>query len=136
MMTLTSALAHIVRLADELARVAARSRRGQAARCDPRHCRRRRCATTRPRPPAELGRDQAPPAQLASQREGLSNNIARRHMSKGQQAMAVAMIYPEAQKNTGRRRAKDENALKIKAIPVNSGLLSQARTVLRHSREQ
>jgi hypothetical protein len=36
---------------------------------------------------------------------------------------------------TGRRRAKDENALKIKAIPVNSGLLSQARTVLRHSRE-
>ena len=54
----------------------------------------------------------------------------------GDRRVAVAMIYPEAQKNTGRRRAKDENALKIKAIPVNSGLLSQARTVLRHSREQ
>ena len=28
----------------------------------------------------------------------ISSNIARRHMSKGQQAMAVAMMYPEPAK--------------------------------------
>ena len=28
----------------------------------------------------------------------IASNIARRHMSKGQQAMAVAMVYPEPKK--------------------------------------
>lgn len=59
----------------------------------------------------------------------LSNNIARRHMTKGQRAMAVAMIYPEPEANTGRARSK--NGLEIKPFPINRGLLSQARTVLR-----
>ena len=69
MMTLTSALAHIVRLADELARTWPRDRdvaklrdmiHGIAA-----------AAVAQPRVPvrrAELGRDQAPPAQLAGGR--------------------------------------------------------------------
>ena len=30
----------------------------------------------------------------------IAANIARRHMSKGQQAMAVAMVYPEPEKTT------------------------------------
>lgn len=49
----------------------------------------------------------------------LSSNIARRHLTKGQRAMAVAMLYPVP-------------GLKIKpADGLNKGSLSQARTVLR-----
>jgi hypothetical protein len=49
-------------------------------------------------------------------------------MTQGQRAMAVAMIYPEPEENTGRARAK--NGLKIKPFPINQGSLSHARTVL------
>ena len=57
-------------------------------------------------------------------------------MTKGQQAMAVAMIYPEPNLGGDRKSAKAKSALKIKGDPasklVNPGLLSQARTVLKH----
>ena len=33
----------------------------------------------------------------------IASNIARRHMSKGQQAMAVAMMYPEPAKTKRKR---------------------------------
>jgi hypothetical protein len=45
----------------------------------------------------------------------LSSNIARRHMTKGQQAMAVAMIYPEAEKRGPKGKGNDS---KIESIPV------------------
>jgi hypothetical protein len=51
-------------------------------------------------------------------------------MTKGQQAMALAMIYPEADKRGRGNKGKAE---------LNSDFsqkrLSQARTVLRHSRK-
>ena len=60
----------------------------------------------------------------------MSSNIARRHMTKGQQAMAVAMIYPETQ------QGKKSTSLKIKEVKlVNPGSLSQARAVLAASKE-
>jgi hypothetical protein len=55
----------------------------------------------------------------------LSANINRRHLSKGQRAMAVAKLYPEPEKG-GRGKT---NPLKIKEFP-NAGYVSQARTVL------
>jgi hypothetical protein len=36
----------------------------------------------------------------------IASNIARRHMSKGQQAMAVAMVYPEPEKTTHGKKSK------------------------------
>ena len=36
----------------------------------------------------------------------VASNIARRHMSKGQQAMAVAMVYPEPEKTTHGKKSK------------------------------
>jgi hypothetical protein len=36
----------------------------------------------------------------------IASNIARRHMSKGQQAMAVAMVYPEPEKTTHGKMSK------------------------------
>jgi hypothetical protein len=55
-------------------------------------------------------------------------NLNRRHLTHGQRAMAVAMIYPEPSKggrggNKGLRGATD----------VEKSRLSRARTVLRHS---
>jgi hypothetical protein len=57
-------------------------------------------------------------------------NINRRHMTKGQRAMAVAMIYPEPEKGG---RGKKLNPLISKEF--NAGALSQARTVLKHTPE-
>lgn len=57
----------------------------------------------------------------------LSANINRRHMTKGQRAIVVAMIYPEPQK----LRRKDSSPFETKEL--SSGKLSQARTVLRHA---
>jgi hypothetical protein len=61
----------------------------------------------------------------------VSANLARRNLTKGQQAMALAMIYPEAEKG-GRGRKSAANSL------VSSGFsrqrLDQARSVLHHSR--
>jgi hypothetical protein len=57
----------------------------------------------------------------------LSVNINRRHLSKGQRAMAVAKAYPEPEHGAPGKKS----ALKIKGVQVNEGTLSQARTVLR-----
>jgi hypothetical protein len=57
----------------------------------------------------------------------LSANIHRRHMTKGQRAMAVAKIYPEPQK----LKRKDSSSLEIKEL--NSGYVSHARIVLQHA---
>jgi hypothetical protein len=60
----------------------------------------------------------------------VSANLARRNLTKGQQAMLAAMIYPEPE----RGRGKKDPALKL---PESGGfkreLLRQARFVLRHS---
>jgi hypothetical protein len=54
----------------------------------------------------------------------LSANIARRHLSKGQQAMAVAMIYPEPEKG-----GRGKNA--VLNTEFSTASLSHARTVLK-----
>jgi hypothetical protein len=51
----------------------------------------------------------------------ISTNVKRRHLNKGQQAMATAMIYP------GTEQGKKSASLRIKE--VNGGYLSQARIV-------
>jgi hypothetical protein len=61
----------------------------------------------------------------------LSMNLKRRHMSAGQQAMAHAMIYPEPEK--GGRGKKSENS--TETLGFSAMRLSQARTVLSHSRD-
>jgi hypothetical protein len=58
--------------------------------------------------------------------------IARRHMSKGQQAMAVAMAYPESEKTTHGKKSKTKLLLETKAN-LPGARLSQARTVLAYS---
>jgi hypothetical protein len=63
----------------------------------------------------------------------ISVNLARRNLSKGQQAMALAFIYPEPEK--AYRGKKSDQAAKLLETKTFSGArLSQARTVLRHSR--
>jgi hypothetical protein len=61
----------------------------------------------------------------------LSMNLKRRHMSAGQQAMAHAMIYPEPEK--GGRGKKSKNS--TETLGFSAMRLSQARTVLSHSRD-
>ena len=58
----------------------------------------------------------------------VSANLTRRNMTKGQQAMAFAMVYPEPEKG-----GRGKKSLIIKEF--NQGRVSQARTVLRHSRK-
>lgn len=57
----------------------------------------------------------------------VSANLARRNLTKGQQAMALACIYPEPQQ--GKRSTSSATK------EVSGARLSLARTVLRHSRE-
>jgi ParB-like chromosome segregation protein Spo0J len=61
-----------------------------------------------------------------------ASNIARRHMSKGQQAMAVAMAYPESEKTTHGKKSKTKLLLETKTN-LSGARLSQARTVLAYS---
>jgi hypothetical protein len=61
----------------------------------------------------------------------LSMNLKRRHISAGQQAMAHAMIYPEPEK--GGRGKKSKNS--TETLGFSAMRLSQARTVLSHSRD-
>ena len=56
-------------------------------------------------------------------------NIHRRHMTKGQRAMAVAMIYPEPE------QGKSKTSVIITEVGFAASYLSHARTVLRHSPE-
>lgn len=59
----------------------------------------------------------------------VSANLERRNLTKGQQAMALAMIYPEPGKGgRGNRQSLAENAR------VSSTRLTQSRSILRHSR--
>ena len=57
----------------------------------------------------------------------VSANLARRNLTKGQQAMALAMIYPDPEKGGRGKNSK----LKL---PFSLMRLSQARSVLRSSR--
>lgn len=61
----------------------------------------------------------------------LSANVHRRHLTKGQQAMATALAYPETEQ--GKRKG---TSLKIKEVGLNSGYISQARFVLRNCRDK
>jgi len=58
----------------------------------------------------------------------LSQNVARRHMTKSQRAMATAMVYPEAPKGgRGKRNVSVTEGF-------SAALLSNARAVLAYSR--
>jgi len=54
----------------------------------------------------------------------VSANLARRNLTKGQQAIALAMIYPEPHS----KKSKE-------SLLFSKMRLSQARSVLRHSRD-
>jgi hypothetical protein len=59
----------------------------------------------------------------------VAKNATRRHMSQGQRAMALAMIYPEPTKGgRGKKGASDLHG-------INHTSLSQARFVLRYQRQ-
>lgn len=60
----------------------------------------------------------------------VSANLARRNLSKGQQAMALAMIYPEPEKG-GRGRVKER--VEESSTFFSTKLLQQARLILRSS---
>jgi ParB-like chromosome segregation protein Spo0J len=55
----------------------------------------------------------------------ISKNIERRHLTKSQRAMALAMIYPEDKGSRG----------KAKSLGVSSELLRQARSILKGDQE-
>jgi hypothetical protein len=63
----------------------------------------------------------------------LSANVHRRHLTKGQQAMATALAYPDPT-NKGGRGKKSETSIKISE--VSSAYLTQARFVLRNCRDK
>lgn len=59
----------------------------------------------------------------------LSANVHRRHLTKGQQAMAIALIYPdEFERGRGKKGKLD--------LPFSKMTLSQARFVLRNCRDK
>jgi hypothetical protein len=58
----------------------------------------------------------------------ISNNISRRHLTKGQQAMAVALVYPDGGKGG---RGKKGNPAETAGFSATR--LKQARAVLAHS---
>jgi ParB-like chromosome segregation protein Spo0J len=63
----------------------------------------------------------------------VSENLARRNLTKGQQAMALAMIYPDAEKG-GRGKKSAAGNLSV-SVSFSRTRLSEARAVLSHSRE-
>ena len=68
----------------------------------------------------------------------LSVNIARRHMSKSQRAMAVAMVYPEGKRGGARDRGAIASNLENSSgiiLGLSGELVRQARAVLAHSRD-
>lgn len=62
----------------------------------------------------------------------VSANLARRNMKKGQQSMALAMIYPESSSRGG--RGKKDATFENHEDSSGFRLLQQARQILRHSR--
>ena len=64
-------------------------------------------------------------------RWGWGKSPLRRHMTKGQRAMAVAMIYPEPEKR-GRGNKRSASG-QFSGVPTQR--VSEARAVLAYSRE-
>jgi ParB-like nuclease family protein len=64
----------------------------------------------------------------------IASNICRRHLTKGQQAMAVAMVYPEPEKTTHGKKSKTKLLLETKTN-FSGARLSQARTVAAYSND-
>jgi ParB-like nuclease domain len=62
----------------------------------------------------------------------VSENIRRRHMSKGQRAMAVAMTYPEPEKGGRGEKSQINSEL---SSGFSARYVNQARTVLREDPE-
>jgi hypothetical protein len=62
-----------------------------------------------------------------------SRDLARRNLTKGQQAMALAMMYPEPEK--GGRGKNTEARKAAETAGFSSRRLAEARAVLRHSRD-
>jgi hypothetical protein len=62
----------------------------------------------------------------------VSANLAQRNLKKGQQAMLLAMIYPEPEK--GGRGKKSVGTKAAEASGFSARRLEQARSVLGHSR--
>ena len=62
----------------------------------------------------------------------VSANLERRNLNKGQQAIALAMIYPEPGKG-GRGKTSEANTA-AKRGGFSADRLSDARSVLKHSR--
>jgi hypothetical protein len=73
---------------------------------------------------ADLPRGRDPLGYIASA------NLMRRNLTKGQQAMAMAMIYPEPEKGGRGKKKKVEQSSTL----FSEKRLQQARTVLHHSR--
>src|SRR4051794_14033069 len=61
----------------------------------------------------------------------VSANLARRNLTKGQQAAALAMLYPEPKRGRGHQ---DEARKVLETRSFSRQRLEQARSVLRHSR--
>jgi ribose 1,5-bisphosphokinase PhnN len=61
----------------------------------------------------------------------VSANLARRNLTKGQQAMALAMIYPKSEQ--GSRTDLKQTSLETKQVNFSAARLSQARTVLHNA---
>ena len=60
----------------------------------------------------------------------VSANLARRNLTKGQQAMVLAMIYPEPERGRGK---KDEGKKVQESCGFSRERVRQARSILRHS---
>lgn len=69
------------------------------------------------------------PAETDATGYVLSANISRRHMTKAQRVMAVAMVYPDPEKTAPGRKAKATTAFDTKGVSLTG--ISKARTVLR-----
>jgi hypothetical protein len=62
----------------------------------------------------------------------LSANVHRRHLTKGQQAMATALAYPESK----RGRGNIDSAKSVLNTDISSAYLKHARFVLRNCRDK
>ena len=61
----------------------------------------------------------------------VSANLARRNLTKGQKAMALALIYPEPEHGGSRKKGSS----KVSELGFSKQRLSQARSVLAYSRD-
>jgi hypothetical protein len=62
----------------------------------------------------------------------VSANLNRRNLTKGQQAMALAMIYPEPERGRGK---KDDAKKKAESASFSYRRVKEARLILRQSRD-